>query len=508
MQPVRDARGPSRGLRLGTATLDEVGARVSVPIYDRAALGCGIVHFGVGGFHRAHQAAFVDQLLNQGAAAEWGICGVGVMAPDQAMQQALRSQDYLYTLVQKHGDGHYDARVIGSIVDYVYAPDDADGVVRRIADPATQLVTLTITEGGYGINDLTGEFDPDTPWIAADLQSADRPPGSVFGLITAGLERRRREGAGPITVVSCDNLPGNGSLARKGLTAFAHLRDRNLAGWIEDTVSFPNSMVDRITPVTTDEDREQVRSRFGIEDQWPVVCEPFVQWVLEDSFVSRRPALEQADGVQLVADVAPYELMKLRLLNAGHQGLCYFARLCGYTYVHEAAQDPLFREFLADYMDEASSTLEPVPGIDLTAYKLTLIERFSNPEIRDTVARLCAESSDRIPKFVLPVIRAQLDRGGSVTRAAAIVASWARYAEGTDEQAQPIEIVDRRRDELVALAARQHDDPLVFLSNRELFGDLKTNAQFTAAYASAMNWLHERGARQTLEFINDLPSPY
>ena len=498
--------GDAAVLPVGTATLAELAARLPMPIYERAALTRGIVHFGVGGFHRAHQAAFIDQLLNAGASPDWGICGVGVLAADREMQRVLQAQDYLYTLVQKHSDGHYDARVIGSIIDYLYAPDDGEQVIRRLADPATQIVTLTITEGGYGIDDLTGKFNPATPWIAADLQP-DATPRSAFGLIVAGLARRRREGHGPVTIVSCDNLQGNGSLTREALTQFARLRDPEVASWIEDQVAFPNSMVDRITPATTDQDRAQLAARFGVEDRWPVVCEPFTQWVLEDSFSSRRPPLEQADGVQLVADVAPYELMKLRLLNAGHQGLCYFGRLCGYTYVHEAAQDPLFRTFLSAYMDdEATPTLEPVPGVDLDLYKRTLIERFSNPEIRDTIARLCAESSDRIPKWVLPVIRAQLARGGSITRSAAIVASWARYAEGTDEEEQPIEIVDRRRDELVALAARQRDDPTAFLSNRELFGELAENERFTSAYVSVLTSLHEHGARQTLEALNVVPS--
>jgi mannitol 2-dehydrogenase len=260
-------------------------------------------------------------------------------------------------------------------------------------------------------------------------------------------------------------------------------------------------MVDRITPATTDNDREEVRTRFGIEDRWPVVCEPFVQWVLEDAFSRGRPPYEQA-GVQVVEDVEPYELMKLRLLNASHQGLCYFARLCGYELVHEAARDELFRKFLRGYMDrEATPTLEPAPGVDLDDYKDTLIERFSNPEIRDTIARLCADSSDRIPKWLLPVVRVQLARGGEIELSAAIVASWARYAEGVDEQGQPIDVVDRRRDQVMALAARQREDPLAFLTNRDLFGDLIKNERFVDAYLSALRSLHERGARATLRTL-------
>lgn len=483
---------------LTAAALAAVSARVAVPLYDRRAVSSGIVHFGVGGFHRAHQAMYLDRLLNGGGPSEWGICGVGVMPGDRAMRAALDAQDHLYTLVEKHSTGSYEARVIGSIVDYLYAPEAPEKVVDRLADPVTKMVTLTITEGGYGIDDLTGKFNPDAPGIADDLEPG-ATPRSAIGLLAAALAHRREASIEPFTIVSCDNLQGNGTLTREALIAFSTMIDPRLAEWIANEVRFPNSMVDRITPETTEEDRAEVRTRFGIDDRWPVVCEPFAQWVLEDAFSSPRPPLEQA-GVQVVSSVAPYELMKLRLLNASHQALCYFARLCDYTYVHEAAQDPMFREFLHAYMDEeATPSLEPVPGVDLHAYKDTLIERFSNPQIRDTIARLCAESSDRIPKWLLPVIRYQLANDGPLMRSAAVVASWARYAEGVDEQGQPIEIVDRRRDEIMALAARQATDPIAFISNRELFGDLAGNERFTEAYLSALRSLHERGARRTLE---------
>jgi mannitol 2-dehydrogenase len=336
--------------------------------------------------------------------------------------------------------------------------------------------------------------------VQRDLEAGSAPFG-MFGMVTEALARRRKRGQAPFTVMSCDNLPGNGRLAARAFTSFARLRDPELAEWMENEVRFPNSMVDRITPATTEQDREEVRSRFGIEDRWPVVCEPFVQWVLEDSFSRGRPPFERA-GVQIVEDVEPYELMKLRLLNASHQGLGYFGRLCGYELAHEAAQDPLFREFLRGYMDqEATPTLQPVPGVDLDLYKDTLVERFSNPEIRDTIARLCAESSDRIPKFLLPVVHAQLARGGNIGHSAAIVASWARYAEGVDEQGQAIDVVDGRREEVMSLAARQTEEPLAFLTNRELFGDLIENERFADAFASALRSLHERGARDTLQMV-------
>jgi mannitol 2-dehydrogenase len=259
--------------------------------------------------------------------------------------------------------------------------------------------------------------------------------------------------------------------------------------------------VDRITPATTDDDRAQIKERFGVDDAWPVVCEPFTQWALEDDFPAGRPPLEDA-GVQVVPDVLPYELMKLRLLNAGHQALGYFGYLAGYRVVHEAAQDPLFANFLLDYMNrEATPTLAPVPGVDLDAYKHQLIERFSNSAVRDTVARLCAEASDRMPKFVLPVVRENLAAGRDVRLGAAVVASWARYAEGVDEEGQPIEIVDRLADQLKAIAGTQGTDPTAFIANRELFGDLIDEPAFVEPYVATLNSLRTRGARATLEAL-------
>jgi mannitol 2-dehydrogenase len=485
---------------LNARTLKYWSGRVPAPAYDRDLVTPGMVHIGVGSFHRAHQAMYHDQLMNQGTALDWGICGVGVLPGDLLMKRALEAQDGLYTLVLKHNDGTWEPRIIGSIVEYLYAPDDPEAVIEKMAAPATRIVSLTITEGGYNVNDITGEFDAANPDVARDL--APRVvPRTVFGLVTEALRRRWTRGLAPFTIMSCDNLPGNGQLSKTVFTAFARLRDPELASWVERETRFPDSMVDRITPATTDADRAEIRDRFGIDDQWPVVCEPFTQWVLQDTFAAGRPPYERA-GVQVVGDVQPYDLMKLRLLNGSHQAMCYFAYLPGCRLVDEAAQDPLFRAFLLGYMDsEATPTLAPVPGVDLGDYKRTLIERLANPQIRDTIARLCAESSDRIPKFLLPVIRAQLATGGEIRRSAAVVASWARYAEGTDERGEPIEVVDRLADRLMRTARRQRSDPLAFIADRELFGDLADDQRFVAAYASALASLHLRGARATLESL-------
>jgi mannitol 2-dehydrogenase len=485
-------------LPLNAKTLSSLGDQVPTPQYDRSQLRVGIVHFGVGGFHRAHEAMYLDRLMNAGEALDWAICGVGVMPSDRLMKETMDAQDGLYTLVVKNPDGTLEARVIGSILMYLFAPDDPDAVIEKMADEQTRIVSLTITEGGYNFHAVTGEFDATNPDVVHDLQPGT-VPRTTFGLITEALARRRERHLPPFTIMSCDNIQGNGDAAKRSFIAFATLRSAELGAWMAREVRFPNGMVDRITPVTTDDDRTEVRRRFGVDDRWPVMCEPFTQWVLEDGFNNGRPPLEDA-GVQLVENVEPYELMKLRLLNASHQALCYFGYLAGYRLVHEVCRDPLFANFLLAYMDrEATPTLEPVPGIDLDEYKHGLIARFSNAEVRDTVARLCAESSDRIPKWLLPVIRHNLATGGEIHRSAAVVASWARYAEGVDEQGRPIAVVDRLKDRLMAAARRQHEDPLAFIANREIFGDLIDDERFAASYRSALASLHSKGARATLE---------
>jgi mannitol 2-dehydrogenase len=485
---------------LTSSTLPDLPFALSKPSYDRSALTAGIVHFGVGGFHRAHQAMYLDRLMNAGQALDWAICGVGILPGDAKMKQVMDEQDCLYTLVVKNPDGTREGRVVGSIIEYLFAPDDPEAVIEKMASEQIRIVSLTVTEGGYNFHHVTGEFDAESADIVHDLQPG-AAPRTTFGLVTEALSRRRERGLAPFTVMSCDNIQGNGDVARKMFTAFASLKDAELGGWVDENVPFPNSMVDRITPVTTDEDRGAIAEEFGVKDAWPVVCEPFEQWVLEDHFSLGRPPFEDV-GVQLVEDVEPYELMKLRLLNASHQGMCYFGYLAGYRYAHEVCQDPLFSQFLLDYMDkEATPTLQPVPGIDLDAYKNTLIERFSNEYVRDTLARLCAESSDRIPKWLLPVIRINLANDGEIHRSAAIVASWARYDEGTDEQGNPIEVVDRLKDTLMAAAARQRQDPLSFISDREVFGDLIDDERFVMAYSDALTSLQDHGAKVTLQTL-------
>ncbi|WP_425144922.1 mannitol dehydrogenase family protein [Deinococcus sp.] len=492
-------------VKLNLAALLHLPPDVAVPAYDPQTLTTGIVHFGVGGFHRSHEAMYLDRLLNAGGNADWAICGVGVLPHDARMRDVLAAQDHLYTLLTKSPEDVSVARVIGSIHDFLFAPDDPEAVIERLSDPGTRIVSLTVTEGGYSINNATGEFDASTPGVRHDLE-AGAVPQTVFGLVTEGLRRRRERGLAPFTVMSCDNLPGNGHVAQHAFTAFARLKDAELGEWIAQQVAFPNSMVDRITPVTSDQTRAELAAEYGIEDAWPVLAESFTQWVLEDHFPLGRPALETV-GVQVVTDVEPYELMKLRLLNASHQAMSYLGLLAGYRYAHEVCQQPDFAEFLLGYMaQEATPTLRPVPGIDLNAYRHQLIERFSSTAIQDTLARLIVDGSERIPKFLLPVIREQLARGGDIRRSALVVASWSAYIAAAAAGRFP-ELVDPRAAELSAAALREAQQPGALLELSDIFGELGRHPAFRAAYSEMRASLERHGPLGAVQRLAEHPSP-
>jgi mannitol 2-dehydrogenase len=486
-------------MRLDASTVNGMATGIGRPTYDRDAVSVGIVHLGVGGFHRAHQAMYVDRLLAAGLGLDHGICGVGILPSDAAMRDVMRDQDCLYTLVERAPDGQVSTRVIGSIVRYLLGPDDPEAVLDALTDPAVDLVTLTITEGGYCLDPVTGQFDAQNAAVQHDLRT-DGPPSTAFAYIVEALARRRGLGHKPFTVVSCDNLPGNGRITRNSVAGFAALRDPDLASWIRWNVHFPNSMVDRITPATTDADRHDVERVTGLRDEWPVVCEPFAQWVLEDDFPAGRPPFDAA-GVQLVERAEPYEVLKLRLLNAGHQVLGYLGRLAGHRFVHEAAADPLLAAFYRTYSEEVRPTLPAVPGMDVSAYRDELTRRFGNPAIADSLDRICAFGSDRIPKFVLPALHENLASGRDVRSAAVVIAAWARYCEGTDEHGAPLELVDPLADELRRRAQIDRAEPLAFLADRALFGNLVDEPAFTEPYEQTLRMLHADGVRATLRAL-------
>ena len=465
-----------------------------LPHYLRDDVSIGIAHFGVGNFHRAHQAVYLNELFNRGIARDWAICGIGVLPGDARMRDALVSQNYTYTHVERWADGEIRGQRIASIVDYLFAPDDPEKVILLLANPSIRIVSLTITEGGYNVGAVTGQFDANNPAVLVDL-APGAVPATVFGLVTEGLARRRAAGVAPFTVMSCDNLQGNGAVARKSFVAFATLKDPDLGAWIADNVQFPNSMVDRITPVTSDQDRQFVEREFGVADPWPVLSEAYIQWVIEDSFTLGRPLLDEV-GVEVVPDVVPYELMKLRLLNASHQALTYFGLLLGYEFVHEAANDPLVARLLERYLsEEAEPTLIPIPGFDVAGYGATAVERFRNPYIRDTLARIAIDASDRISTFLLPVAVDGVVASRPTPLVAGIVASWAWYC-GWDAR-----FPDRQEPLVDAAVAAQARTPSGFLDERRLFGALGESAEFAASFASTYERIAAQGPRAALEAL-------
>lgn len=475
---------------LSAATTASLGGSVAVPLYERDQLRRSIVHIGVGGFHRSHLATYIDELCRNGHR-DWAIVGAGVLPSDEAIASALAAQDHLYSLIVRGADQN-SVEVIGSIVDYIHAHPDAQPLIDSIAHPDTQIVSLTVTEGGYPVDDTTGLYDPDSPMAGE---------GSTFAIVAAGLQLRRSNGAGSVTILSCDNIISNGGVARAATLGEARRLDPALAEWIETSIAFPNSMVDRITPATSLADQEWLRDNHGIDDRWPVVAEPFRQWVVEDSFTGDRPPLEELDVI-VTDDVEPYELAKLRLLNAGHSCLAYLAALDNIEHVHTAMADPHLRRFVTAFLDtEAKPVLPPVVGINLDDYTRSLIERFSNPQIRDQISRLCLDGSAKFPKFLLPTIRAQLACDGPIALGTLALAGWCDYLNGLSSDGSPIELAaDPLLTEATSHANASREMPSAFLQFPEVFtSDLAEHPRFIAAFTEQLGLLRAAGLRSAIE---------
>ena len=477
------------GVDLSTRTLATLDPRVAIPGYDRSALGGGIVHIGVGGFHRAHQAVYLDELCRQGLT-DWSITGAGVLAGDAAMAAALQPQDHLYTLVTRDARAT-NVRVIGSIVDYVLASPSIDPLVARLAQPETRIVSLTITEGGYPVDEATGAFLPPP--------KDGLPP--AFEALARALRARRDAGLGGFTVLSCDNIMGNGDTARTATLGVCAMVEPGLEEWVGKNVAFPNGMVDRITPQTADADREFLATEYGLIDRWPVVAETFIQWVIEDDFPYGRPPYQDA-GVLLTDDVRPYETLKLRILNAGHSTTTYMAALVGHVYIHEIMADPLLATYMQRFHDdEATPSLPAVPGIDVEDYKRVVRERFANPAVRDQVARVCLDGTSKFPKFLVPTIESQLDKGGQVRLSALALACWCQYLLGKDDQGRDIVLsADPRLEQARSFAQASQSDPGAFLDFGEVFGQrLASDPVFRPAFVAALTSVREVGVHRTLE---------
>ncbi|WP_027066743.1 MULTISPECIES: mannitol dehydrogenase family protein [Maribacter] len=477
-------------MMLNNNNLAAINKQLPTPTYKRDSLKVGIVHVGVGGFHRAHLAYYTHLLQEQEDASEWGICGIGLRKGDQKIHDVLIKQDGLYTLIVKHPDGKIDSQIIGSIIDFKLGHENADPVVNQMAHPDTKIVSLTITEGGYNFNPATGEFDFENPDVQHELQNPNSPK-TIYGFLTAAIKKRREAGLPAFTVMSCDNIQHNGDVTRDMLLAFAKEQDKDLATYIEKEVRFPNSMVDRITPVTTPSDIDYLETTYDLKDEWPVTCEPFIQWVIEDDFSNGRPEFEKV-GVQFVPNVKPYEKMKLRLLNAGHSVLGILGALHGHPTINACMEDDIFVTYLRAFMDqEATPILDKLEGIDLTAYKDSLQERFANPNIKDSVSRICSESSAKLPKFLIATIQDNLASGGSIDYATLVIAAWCYYSDkGIDKNGQKIEIIDAMQDQLHAAASNTKTDPLAFIRQESLFGNLINNERFTTTYSNLVQKIY------------------
>jgi mannitol 2-dehydrogenase len=480
---------------LSLANLDTLPANVARPSYARGGLSAGILHFGVGNFHRAHLQVYLDRLMNAGRDRDWAIVGAGVTPYDVKMRDALMGQDLHSTVVEQSAEVS-EARVTGVMTDFLPAMDGA-AIIKALADPGVRIVTLTVTEGGYFVNPATGAFDPENPAIAADAASPDDPK-TVFGLILAGLKARRDAGTPPFTVLSCDNVPHNGRVCRDAVAGLAAAQDPALGDWVREAVAFPNAMVDRIATVTTDRERAITRETWGIEDAWPVFCEDFIQWVVEDTFPEGRPAFEEV-GVQFVEDVTPFEMMKLRILNAGHAMIAYPAGLLDVHFVHDAMEHPLVRAFLRKVqLEEVVPIVPSVPGMDPAQYFEIIERRFANPKIGDTIRRLCLDGSNRQPKFVIPSIADRLAKGLPVDGLALATALWARYCAGTTDSGAPIEPNDPNWERLTERAEAARADPAAWLAMRDSYGATADAPAFTEAFAGWLRGLWSDGTEATL----------
>ena len=468
----------------------------SLPAYDRTALKPGIVHIGLGNFHRAHMAVYLDDLFAMGLDHDWAILGAGVRAGDARMRDAMLAQDCLSTVIEMDPTGR-SARRIGAMTGFIAVQADNAALIAAMSDPAIRIVSLTVTEGGYYVDAATGKFDPHAADIVADAANPSRP-GTAFGAILAALRQRKTAGVTPFTVMSCDNLPGNGHVTQAAVVGLAQLSDPAFATWVKANVAFPNGMVDRITPATGPRERA-IAAEFGLsDDPVPVTCEPFRQWVLEDNFPAGRPALEKV-GVTFTDKVHLFEMMKIRILNGGHAIIAYPGGLKGIDHVHEDMADPTIRAFLdAVETREILPVVPAVPGMDLQDYKALIIRRFSNPEVMDQVRRLCLDGSNRQPKFIIPTIRDALAAGGKAEGLTLLSAMWCRYCFGIDEAGAIIAPNDPNWAVLQAKARAAKSDPAQWTSMTEIYGDLASNTGFADRFAESLRYVWAQGAEAAM----------
>jgi mannitol 2-dehydrogenase len=474
-------------LKLSSANLKALPSNVGRPTYDRTKLTLGIIHIGLGNFHRAHQSWYLHRLFEKGLNTDWAIIGAGVRSFDETQRQKLEAQDFLTTLIKLDPFGE-SAEVVGSMIDYVPIEQCNGPLIKKMTDPAIRIVALTVTEGGHYIDPATDNFSPSNPDIQFDRENPEKPK-TAFGAIVAALKLRRDRGVGPFTVQSCDNLQGNGDTTRQTVVSLARLSDPKLADWIDANCSFPNAMVDCIVPATGPAEI-LLAQNLGIEDAVPVTHENFRQWVIEDDFCAGRPDWEKV-GVIFSDNVHGYETQKIRILNAGHQIIVNIAEILHIETISEAMLDPQIHAFFRKVQEEEIVPhVVPVSGMTPLQYVNLVDRRFSNPAIVDTTRRVAFDGSSRHPGMVLPTVRDGLAKGISVDGLAFAEAAWARMCEGTREDGSAVEPNDPAWEELVEIAKRAKEDPLVWLEMRQTYGALADQPHFADAfgYWLAMIW--------------------
>lgn len=469
--------------------------------YNRELVKPGILHIGVGNFHRAHEQYYTNLLLADATQHNWGICGVMLLPGDEHLYQALKKQNNEYTLTVCGRNNEDEACRIGSLVELIWGVENPEAVINKIAEKDIRIITLTITEGGYNIEKATGEFKLDDANIQHDLQHR-QTPRSVFGFVAEGLRRRKASGNGAVTILSCDNLQHNGNTTRKAFTSFIQAQDAELAAWVARNVSFPNSMVDRITPATRPDDIARLNAKNGTSDEAPVYCEDFIQWVIEDRFMAGRPAWERV-GVEFTDDVTAYENMKLSLLNASHTLLSYPSFLSGYRQVDDAMHDERIARFVRTFMDVDITPYVPAPGdTDLEQYKQTLIERFGNRSVSDQLARLCFDGISKFPVYVMPNLLKMIQDHADFTRVAYLFAAYRHYLKyRTDDNGVAFEVAEpwMTPDDEALINSSEATD---FLSLSPFQStDLRESEEFVKVYLQMVNDIRNRGAMPVLESI-------
>lgn len=499
------ARGLAPAEKEDVANTRQVAVKQKIAVYDydRNDLKPGFLHIGVGNFHRAHMEAYLDTLMGEEVfrQKEWSVVGAMLMPQDKALYEALKSRDGIYTLTICGRDGKNECREIRTLDKLCWAGEDPEAILNWMAHPGIRVISMTITEGGYNIDRESGEFDLENPLVKADIADPSHPQ-TVFGYVAEGLRRRRDRGNFPITVLSCDNLQHNGDTARKAFMTFIKAQDPDLATWAEKNVTFPNSMVDRITPATTPADRERLNKQNGTDDPAPVFCEDFTQWVIEDKFAYGRPKWEDV-GVEMTDDVSAYENMKLSLLNASHTILSYPAFLGGYRKVDEAMGDEAITGLVRQYMDLDATPYVPAPGdTDLDLYKKTLIERFGNKAVSDQVARLCMDGLSKFPVYVVPILARMLADGRDLTRMAFTLAAYRRYLRGGKDDQGEAYTIDEPWLSPADKKLIDSEDPLDFLK-LAAFAEAKPadNPEFARLYLRMANEIENNGAMNTLRSI-------